>query len=49
MKIIYVHCSEETNLRDPRTYEHYWTSTGFETMTSAIPMQRSTNWANKPT
>ena len=23
--------------------------TGFEPMTSAIPLQRSTNWANKPT
>ena len=23
--------------------------TGFEPMTSAIPVQRSTNWANKPT
>ena len=22
--------------------------TGFEPMTSAIPVQRSTNWANKP-
>ena len=26
MKIIYVHCGEETNIRDPRSYEHYWTS-----------------------
>ena len=23
--------------------------TGFKPMTSAIPLQRSTNWANKPT
>ena len=23
MKIIYVHCGEETNIRDPRSYEHY--------------------------
>ena len=49
------------DISDPRSYEHYWTSswnktwkkiqarTGFEPMTSAIPMQRSTNWANKPT
>ena len=22
----YVHCSEETNIRDPRRYEHYWIS-----------------------
>ena len=26
MKIIYVHCGEETNIRDPRSYEHYWTN-----------------------
>ena len=41
--------------------EHYWTSswnkawkknqahTGFEPMTSVIPLQHSTNWANNPT
>ena len=23
MKIIYVHCGEETNISDPRSYEHY--------------------------
>ena len=49
------------DINDPRSYEHYWTSswneawkkiqarTGFEPMTSAIPVQRYTNWANKPT
>ena len=26
MKIIYVHFGEETSIRDPRSYEHYWTS-----------------------
>ena len=26
MKITYVHCGEETNIRDPRSYEHCWTS-----------------------
>ena len=26
MKIIYVHSGEETNIRDPRSYKHYWTS-----------------------
>ena len=26
MKFIYVHCDEETNIRDPRSLEHYWTS-----------------------
>ena len=46
---------------DLRSYEHYLTSseirpqkkirarTGFEPMTFAIPVQRSTNWANMPT
>ena len=40
---------------DPRSYEYFLGSrenkarTGFELMTSAIPVQRSTNWANKPT
>ena len=49
MKIIYVHCGEETIIRDPRSYEHYWTNSwirpeniqackGFEPMTSAIPV-----------
>ena len=60
-KIIFVHCGEETNINDPRSYEHYCTSswnktwkkiqarTGFEPMTSATPVQRSINWANEPT
>ena len=26
MKIIYMHCGEETNIRNPRSYEHYWAS-----------------------
>ena len=40
---------------DPHSYEYFLGSrenkvrTGFEPMTSAIPVQRSTNWANKPT
>ena len=49
------------NESDPRSDVHYLGSsenkawkkfqacTGFEPMTSAIPVQRSTNWANKPT
>ena len=49
------------NESDPRSNVHYLGSsenkarkkiqacTGFEPMTSAIPVQRSTNWANKPT
>ena len=24
MKIIHMHCGEKTNIRDPRSYEHYW-------------------------
>ena len=54
---LYVHCSWRS---DPRSYEHYWTNSwnkawkifqarsGFEPMTFAIPLQRSTNWANMP-
>ena len=46
---------------DPRSNEHYLSSSenkawkkiqasaGSERMTSVIPVQRSTNWANKPT
>ena len=49
------------NESDPRSDMHYLGSsenkawkkiqacTGFEPMTSAILVQRSTNWANKPT
>ena len=49
------------NESDPRSNVHYLGSsgnrawkkiqacTGFEPMTAAIPVQRSTNWANKPT
>ena len=54
MKIMYVHCGEETNIRDLRSYEHYRNEveirsekikarTGVELMTSAIPVQRFTN------
>ena len=47
LKIIYVHCGwRNKNRIDPRSYEHYWTSSWFEPRTSAIPVQRSTNWAN---
>ena len=55
--------AKSTNIRDPRSYEHYWASiwnktwkrkkiqgrTAFEPMIYAIPAQRSTSWANKPT
>ena len=49
---------KDVNESDPRSDVHYlgssenkaWKAcTGFEPMTSAIPVQRSTNWANKPT
>ena len=32
-----------------RTWKKIQARTGFEPMTSAIPVQHSTNWANKPT
>ena len=50
---------KDVNESDPRSNVHYLGSsenkawkkiqacTGFEPMTSAIPVQRSTNWANK--
>ena len=31
-----------------RTWKKNQARTGFEPTTSAIPVQRSTNWANKP-
>ena len=60
-KIIYVHCAWINEYRSfPGSYEHFLISsgnkawlkqspTGFEPMTSVIPVQRSTNWANKLT
>ena len=40
-------------VNDHRNYEHYWktnqTCTRFKPTTSAIPVQCSTNWTNKPT
>ena len=59
MKIIFVHCGEEMRYKRSHSYEHNWTiswketwkkiqvRTGFEPITSAISVQRSTNWANK--
>ena len=29
MKIRYVHSGEETNIRNPRSYKHYWTSSRY--------------------
>ena len=57
MTVIFMNANES----DPCSNVHYLGSsenkawkkfqacTGFEPMTSAIPVQRSTNWANKPT
>ena len=51
-----VHSGEETNIRDPRSYEHYWTSSWNNTwkkfrhvrdcehMTSAIPALYQLSW-----
>ena len=53
--------NKDMNESDPHSNVDYLSSTenkawkkiqactGFEPMTSAIPVQRSTNWANKPT
>ena len=55
--IIYVHCSEETNISDPCTYElvveiRPWKFKLVRNLnhdlTSAIPVQRFTHWANMP-
>ena len=37
MKIIHVHCGEETNVRDPRNYEHYWTGSWNKTWENSCP------------
>ena len=37
MKIIHVHCGEETNVRDPRNYEHYWTASWNKTWENSCP------------
>ena len=60
MKIIYMHYVKETNIREilaaMNTAElvveigpKKISGPGFEPMTSEIPVQCSTNWANKPT
>ena len=58
MKFIYLHCGyRNVFVHDPRSKEHYLSNsenqiqacTGFEPLTSAILVQRSTNWAKKPT
>ena len=39
MKIMYVHCGEETNISDPRIYERYWTSSWNETWKKFRPLR----------
>ena len=60
MKVIFELRLRREYESDLRSYEHYLSSsenkawkkiqacTGFEPMTSAMPVQCSTNWANKP-
>ena len=36
MKIIYVHSSEEKNIGDPRSHEHYWASSWNKTWKKKI-------------
>ena len=56
MKVIYLYCGWRREYEnDLRSNERDLSSgenqgcTGFEPMTFAIPVQRTTNWANKPT
>ena len=44
MKIIYVHCGEETNISDPRSYEHYWTSSWNKTWKKFRPARDLNPW-----
>ena len=51
-KIIYVHCAWSCEHFLISSWNKAWlkqSPTGFEPMTSVIPVQRSTNWANKLT
>ena len=50
MKIIYMHCGEETNIRDPRSYEHYWASSWNNTWKKIHrlgPQIGSTDWVHR--
>ena len=44
MKIMYVHCGEETNIRDPRRYGHYWTSSWNKTWKNLRPVRDLNPW-----
>ena len=47
MKIIYMHCGEETNIRDPRSYEHYWASSWNNTWKKKNSQIGSTDWVHR--
>ena len=44
MKIIYVHCGEETNISDPRSCKHYWTSNWNKTCKKFRPVRDLNPW-----
>ena len=44
MKIIYVHCGEQTDIGDSRSYEHYWTSSWNKTWKKFRPVQDLNPW-----
>ena len=44
MKIMYVHCGEETNIRDPRSPGHYWTSSWNKTWKNLRPVRDLNPW-----
>ena len=44
MKIMYVHCGEETNIRDPRSHGHYWTSSWNKTWINLRPVRDLNPW-----
>ena len=44
MKIVYVQCCEETNIRDPRSHKHYWTSSWNKTWKKFRPVRDLNPW-----
>ena len=41
-------CGKNSSSSEKKAWKKIQACTGFESMTSAIPVQFSTNWANKP-
>ena len=45
---MYVHCGEETNIRDLRSYEHYWTGSWnkiwSDTGAALYQLSQEANW-----